>query len=267
VIDVGSLEFAQARLQSRHGERADEPAWQRLEVAREFAALLDAGRQSPLQAWFVGITVQSTSHQIEAVLRGHWRAAVAEVAGWMPPCWQPALNWCAPLPDLPALQHLLRGGEPAPWMAEDPALHAACAAAPAERAAAIAAALTEGALNALAGRQSATESLSGSLMPAWRAEWQRRLAQPLGGLDDPLRQLVTTLQSHGATFAAASAGQGGLLRAALKARLSLLLRRAALEPAAAFIHLALCALDLERLRGELLLRVLFPRTLSPARVA
>jgi hypothetical protein len=37
----------------------------------------------------------------------------------------------------------------------------------------------------------------------------------------------------------------------------LLLRRATLEPAAAFIHVALCALDLERLRGELLSRLLF----------
>jgi hypothetical protein len=47
------------------------------------------------------------------------------------------------------------------------------------------------------------------------------------------------------------------LRRALQARLSLLLRRATLEPAAAFIHLALSALELERLRGELLVRKLF----------
>jgi len=40
-------------------------------------------------------------------------------------------------------------------------------------------------------------------------------------------------------------------------RLSLLWRRAALEPAAAFIHLVLSALELERLRGELLGRRLF----------
>jgi hypothetical protein len=39
----------------------------------------------------------------------------------------------------------------------------------------------------------------------------------------------------------------------------LLLRRAALHPAAAFIHLALCALDLERLRAELVRRIVFAR--------
>jgi len=267
VIEVGSLEFAQARLQSRHGERADEAAWQRLEVAREFAALLDAGRQSPLHGWFIGITTHSASHQIEAVLRGHWRATVAEVAGWMPPRWRPSLQWCAPLPDLPALQHLLRGGEPAPWMAEDTVLRALCNAAPGARVAALA----ESSLGALAGPRPAVEprneSRNESLMRAWQAEWQRRLPQPLRGPDDPLRQLMATLQAHGAAFAEAPAGQGALLRATLKARLTLLLRRAALEPAAAFIHLALCALDLERLRGELCLRVLFPRMFSPARVA
>lgn len=265
--EIGSLEFAQARLQSRHGERADEAAWQRLEVAREFAALLDAGRRSPLRAWFVGITAHSTSHQVEALLRAHWRAAVAELAAWMPTDWQTPLLWCAPLPLLPALQHLLRGGDPERWMLEEPALQAVCAAAPGERAAALAegelAVLAGGALAALAAPQPAGRSL----LPAWQAEWQRRLPQPLGGPDDPLRQLVQTLQSHGTAFASAPSGQGRLLRTALKERLSLLLRRAALEPAAAFIHLALCALDLERLRGELLLRLLFPRTFSPAQVA
>ena len=56
---------------------------------------------------------------------------------------------------------------------------------------------------------------------------------------------------------AAPPGSGTQLRRALQARLSLLLRRATLEPAAAFIHLALSALELERLRGELLGRKLF----------
>jgi len=36
------------------------------------------------------------------------------------------------------------------------------------------------------------------------------------------------------------------------------LRRAMLDPAAAFAYLALIALDLERLRGELLRRAAFP---------
>ncbi len=94
---------------------------------------------------------------------------------------------------------------------------------------------------------------------AWQAEWQRRLPHVLGGIGETLGEVVRTLLAHRAAFADAPAGQGWLLRAGLHARLSLLLRRAALEPAAAFIYLALCALELERLRAELLRRVLFAR--------
>lgn len=255
MIDCGSLEFAQARLQSRHGERAGEAAWHRLETAREFGALLEVGRASPLRRWLVGITTPGEPHRIEALLRAHWRAAVTEVAGWMPAAWQGAVRWCAVWPDLPVLQHLARGGAPAAWMDRDPAYDALCAAPAAERAAAIAA----GPLGPLARAWSAPESIA----RAWHAEWERRLPQPPGGADDSLRQVADALREHGAAFAAAAPGPGWLLRRSLQARLSLLLRRATLEPAAAFAHVALCALDLERLRGELLSRVLFPR----ARVA
>jgi len=249
VIECGSLEFAQARLQSRHGQRAGEAAWQRLETAREFSALLDTARNSALRPWLVGITTPGTSQQIEAVLRAHWRATVAEVASWMPKAWQAAVLWCAVWPDLPVLQHLARGGEPAAWMHDDPELRALCAAPAAERASALAAS----AFGPLTLAWPAPESMA----RAWRAEWERRLPRPLGGVEDSLNQLAATVLKHGAAFAAAPPGPGWLLRRSLQARLSLLLRRAALEPAAAFIHVALCALDLERLRGELLGRALF----------
>ena len=251
MIDCDSLEYAQARLQARHGQRAGEVAWQRLEMTREFAALLDAGRSSPLRAWLVGITARSTSHQIETVLRVHWRTLVAEVAGWMPALWQPALLWCAVWPDLPVLQHLSCGGDASAWMDDDPDYRVLCAAAPNERPKAVAA----GKFGALAGAGSEPHSL----VRAWHAEWERRLPTPPGQADDALSQVKAAVLKHAAAFAAAPAGQGWLLRRSLQARLSLLLRRATLEPAAAFIHVVLCALDLERLRGELLGRALFPQ--------
>ena len=74
MIDCDSLEYAHARLLARHGQRAAEHDWERLENAREWPALLDAARDSVLRPWLVGITAQSGSRQIEAVLRARtWR--------------------------------------------------------------------------------------------------------------------------------------------------------------------------------------------------
>lgn len=255
MIECGSLEFAQARLQARHGQRPSEVAWQRLETAREFGLLLGVARASPLRPWVVGITANATSNEIETVLRAHWRALVAEVAAWMAPEWQPALDWCAVLPELPALQHLARGGEPVAWMRDDPDLRTLCEVPANERHKALAASSL--------GTLASAWSTPAALAHAWQAEWERRLPQPLSNADDSLRLVVAAITSHGAAFAAAPPGPGGQLRRSLEARLALLLRRATLQPAAAFIHIALCALDLERLRGELLGRALFPN----ARVA
>jgi hypothetical protein len=251
MIECGSLEYAHARLHARHGQRVDEAAWRRIEVVRKFGPLLTLARGTALQPWLVGVTAESSSHQIESTLRGHWRALVNEVVGWMPPPWQPALAWCAVLPDLAPLQYLARGGEPATWMRDDRSTRELCVAQPQARAALLAA----GPLAALVGAWPAPQAIG----PAWQAEWQRRLPHPLGAADDALGQVVRALTAHRAGFAEAPAGQGWLMRGELRVRLSLLLRRAALEPAAAFIHLALCAIDLERLRAELMRRVLFPR--------
>lgn len=249
MIECGSLELTHARVQARHGQRAGEAVWQRLEMTRDFGALLEVARASPLQPWLEGMSAASGAKQIEASLRSHWRKTVAEVAAWMPTAWQSALNWCAVLPDLPVLQHLAQGGEALPWMQDDPDFRALCDAPPAERGAVLAA----GRFAALASAWAAPQGLPA----AWRAEWERRLPRPAAGADDSLQQLAATVLAHGAAFAAAPPGPGGLLRRSLQARLTLLLRRAALEPAVAFVHVALCALDLERLRGELLGRALF----------
>jgi len=249
MIDCGSIEYAQARLQARHGQRADEAAWQRLETAREFVALLDAARSSPLRAWVVGLTPYSGAHEIDTVLRTHWRATVAEVAAWMPRAWQPALAWCALLPLLPALQHLARGGAVAPWMRSDTDLRELCTVAAAERLAVMAA----GPMAALAPAWRAPQPFAA----VWQQAWAAHLPRPLRADGDSLQAVVQTVRAHASAFAVAPAGQGRPLRRALQARLALLLRSCAVEPAAAFIHIALCALDLERLRGELILRAVF----------
>lgn len=248
MMEYGSLDFAQARLQARHGQRLDEAAWHRIEVMRDFAPMLELARNSALRSWLSGITADSPPQDIETRLRAQWRRRVAEVQGWMPPRWQAAVAWCAVLPELAALQHLARGGEAQPWMNEEPAWRELLQAAPAARPAL----LHKGPWAALAHAWAVPDTLGA----AWLAEWRGRLPP---GSDDggTMAALQRVLAEHGAGFAAAAPAQAWLLRAGLQARLTVLLRRATLQPAAVFVSLALAALELERLRAELLRRVYF----------
>jgi hypothetical protein len=255
MIEFGSLEFAQARIGARHGERVREADWQRIETLREIGPLLELVRATSLRPWLAGIDAGSDSHRVESALRECWRAVVAEVGGWMPERWRPALAWWATLPDLALLQHLARGEEPAAWMPDDAAWRDLCAATPGSRAALLA----EGPLAALSAAWSTPEALP----QLWDAEWRRRWPERRPEDDDMLEPLARAWIAHARRFAAAKSGVGWLLRASLRARLALLLRRATLQPAAAFIHLALCATDLERLRAELLRRVVFGRWKAP----
>ena len=189
-------------------------------------------------------------HEIERVLRGHWRELVAEVAAWMPEDWRAAVHWCASLVDLSVLQHLARGGELLPWMRDDPVYREL-----AERESAVfGAAPAGGPLAPLAAAWSDADRM-GSL---WVAEWRRRIPRATACRRRAPCRGGRALAAHLAAFRDRAVRDGWPLRRTLQARLALLFRRAMLDPAAAFIFLALAALDLERLRGEILRRAAFP---------
>jgi hypothetical protein len=249
-IAAGSLEYAHARLSARYGGRPDELLWRRIEHVRALPLLLDAVRASALSIWMGGIGSHSTPHEIERVLRGHWRDLVAEVTAWMPEEWQPAVCWCAVLVDLPLLQHLARGGAVPPWMCDDPVYgdlaeseSAGSGAAPADKALApLAAAWID----------------ADRIGHLWLAEWRRRIPASQRAGNAIMDEASRALNAHLAAFRDRTVCDGWPLRRTLQARLSLLFRRAIVDPSAAFIFLALAALDLERLRGEILRRVVFP---------
>jgi hypothetical protein len=244
LIAAGSIEFAHARIWARHGQRPDEALWRRIETTREFAAVLELARGSALAGWLEGIAPGADVHAVEAALRRHWRERVAELASWMPPAWQAAIEWCGVLVDLPAVQHLARGAAPADWMAGDERLRA----------------LLEGAApggDGLRALLAAARAEPARLLPLWQAEWQRRLP-PAASRAGGIAALASLLAAHAAAFAAPQAIDGWALRRTLQGRLVLLLRRALIEPVAAFVYLALSALEFERLRGELLRRAAFP---------
>lgn len=244
MIDAGSLEYAHARLCARFGDRPDELVWRRIELIREIDAMLETARASPLSAWIARIGPGASVHAMEVAMRAHWRERVAAIAAWMPSAWRASIEWCALLVDLPVLQHLARGGAVPRWLSDDP-------------------------LRARLGDDRARREPGPALLAAasvdpdriaaiWRAEWDRRLPDR-SERTLLLRETVHLVAEHGNAFRDPLASDGWALRRALHARLSRLFRRATLDPAAAFIFLALSALDFERLRGEILRRVAFPR--------
>jgi hypothetical protein len=250
MIEAGSLEYAHARLCARFGDRPDELAWRRIEMIRELDAMLEAARSSPLAAWIAQIGPGADAHAVELALRAHWRARVVAIAAWMPPAWCASIEWCALLVELPMLQHLARGGA-APHGWRDVPLPAALADGDTRR--------KEGAASLLAAARADPDRVAS----IWRAEWNRRLPVRRGR-SPLLGETVRLLAEHVSAFREPSRVDGWALRRALHARLSQLFRRATLDPAAAFIFLALSALDFERLRGEILRRVAFPRlSLAP----
>jgi len=246
VIDAGSVEYAHARMCARYGSRPDELAWRRIEMIRDFDAMLDAARTSPLGDWVAEIGPDASVHAIELALRAHLRERIAAIAAWMPSTWRAAIEWCAVLVDLPVLQHLARGGAPPLWLRDDP-LHTVLSDGSPDR-------RETGPASLLASAKVDSDRLAS----LWRAEWQRRL--PVRGARSALLgDFIRLLGEHVAAFREPSLVDGWARRRALHARLAQLFRRATLDPAAAFIFLALSALDFERLRGEILRRVAFPR--------
>ena len=246
VIEAGSVEYAHARLCARYGSRPDELAWRRIEMIRDFGAMLDAARASPLGDWLTQIGPDANVHAVELALRAHMRERIAAIAAWMPSVWRAAIEWCGVLVDLPALQHLARGGAAPAWLRDDPLDAALRDGEPGRRG--------PGPASLLAAARVDPDRLAS----LWRAEWQRRV--PVRGARSVLlTDLIRLLTEHAATFREPSLVDGWALRRALHARLSQLFRRATLDPAAAFIFLAISALDCERLRGEILRRVAFPR--------
>jgi hypothetical protein len=247
---AGCIEYACARLSARFGARPGDAAWRRVEPIRDFAALVEAARGTALQPWLHGIGAQSSAHEIEARLRARWQALVAEVAGWMPEAWQRAILWCGALTYLPILLHLARREPPLPWMRDDALLAELCHGDPQ----AVRAAVAAGPWGALAAAWPTPDALPA----AWRAEWQRRIPQRRDGDPRLLASLARTLTTHFAENPERSIREDWASRRALEARVAAHFRRATLDPTAAFAFIAIAALDLERLRGELLRRVAFP---------
>jgi hypothetical protein len=256
------LEYAQARLQARYGQRGDEPLWVQIRSARSFSAVLETLRASPLRRWVTAIPADADADEVELRLRVELRACIAEVASWMPDEWHPALLWTTHLVDLPAVARLASGEPPLPWMKRDPVLQQyAEADADARRAAlrngphqAVVRAVEAQAAESTARRAALADAVARTV---WLDEWRRRWPDRTGEDALALEELVRLFTRHLPRFAELGPEEAAALRRDLQTQLEVRFRRHALTPVAAFAYLALVALDLERLRGQLVVRAAF----------
>ena len=242
--------YAQARLQARHGDRAAEAHWTQLRGTGDLGHFLQIARNTPLRPWVIHLSPQSSIHEVEYSLRRELRTYILEVARWQPAAWRAAAAWCVWLVDLPALQHLMREQYALQWMFDDPVLKGLAS----ENLAMRKAALGESAIAPLFRAWQRGQSLPDAWQEQWRALW------PTGAprlYTAALEQIAARFETHRQRFVELRPEFTDQARQALGRRLELAFRRLASQPAAAYLHLALIALDLERLRGELVRRALF----------
>ena len=237
------MDYAQARIQARYGERPDESVWHTLAHARELGTLLEAVRACGLRRWITGLDASSGSHAIEISLRARWREIVDELASWMPAPWRPATLWVAGLPDLPALCRLARGEPPLPWMSIDPVLQPYSVADLEERRNR----LLRGALAFAGLAPTAADDQGDAIEPRVRGAWDKQWRQRW-----PARRDTRSLNQVAAIVQSGAREPLMIGRNALARRLRAMFRDMTLHPAVAFVFLALTAIDMTRLRAELL---------------
>ena len=244
-----SFAYMQTRLQARHGMRPDERVWQQLQGTSGFANYLHAARRTSLHPWVSGLHPTHSNHEIEHSLRQQFRDYVDLVAHWLPAQWTGTIQWISLLPDLPAMQHLLQGEAAPAWMLNNPRLRPFTSENTAIR--------TQAMLDS--SWREIVEAWQGGKPPveAWLESWQHKWPKP-DRLHAGMTVLSGLLLSQTKMLQTESADTAQQQRETLTRRLHSAFRRFSFQPAAACTHIALTALDLERLRADLVSRALFP---------
>jgi len=250
---LAAFAYIQTRLHARHGNRPDERTWQQLEGFKELAGYLQNARRTALKNWVLGLHENDDYHILETGLLKQYRIYIDEVARWQPPHWKKAVYWVKHLPDLPALQYLLTGNTALPWMLDDPLLK----------------------LFSTSNLEQRIEYLKQSsyapLIPAWQSGmtlpdawvhcWEGLWPAMNTKHAHALSQLIVVLNRHLELFRKSPLNRTWKTREALNRQLIGLFRKYYFQPVATFIHLTLVALDIERLRGDLIQRSLFASNL------
>ena len=246
----GNVEYALVRVQAQYGRRPDTNEWRRLEASHDLGQYLEAARSSLFDPWVSSLDRSRDVHVIERTLRVAWRSYVRRVAGWHPRRWQPWLTWLEWLPTLGLMGRVEHAGQAPVWLLADPILGTVVQGVPAERAAVIKGTALAAFEPAIAGRV--------PLADLWLRRWRERRPSVDTFTEQLLAAVGRAVQEH-ARMLAVEGADAGALREGLRERLNRLFRAAAGTVVATLCHLALMALDFERLRGGIVNRALFPR--------
>lgn len=250
---LSDFAYAQVRLQSRYSQRADEHVWQRLRNINDFASYLQVAQQTPLRPWVLGIGSDHDSHEIEFALRQKYRQHVDEVANWIPADWKIPLQWIKRLADLPTLQYLLAGGIALNWMKSDPDISKFTVDDSALRLQAMSAAGCVSLVNAW--------QQGDAMFTGWLSYWKQ--AQPQKSkFNNGLQTMENLLHQH--MLLQAKQLQSKQADVVLPTdyevitnSLRIIFRRYAFQPAAVCAYLAIIAVDIHRIRSDLMQRLLF----------
>lgn len=244
--------YAHVRLQARHAARPDASHWQRLDAVRTAGHYLAMSRSGPCARWTNALDARLEVHRLERELRAAWRRTVEAVAAWQPARWQAATRWFAALAEL-ALVEAWRQSGAGTALAADERLAPLLQPDPIARRDAL----------ERAGRGAYLALRPGGPPDAgavWRDEWQRRA--PPGEPDAAQALALAGRWLPGLTGASGAAGGPAVARAAaadaLSRDLERLLRRRGASALTVFAHLVLDALEVERLRGALVWRLMLP---------
>jgi hypothetical protein len=230
--------------------RPDERSWQLAESQRELGNFLQSARQTGLKNWVSGLQASDDHQLLETGLLKLYRDYIDDVASWSPRLWRTPVQWTKSLTYLPALLHLLKGNTAQAWMLQDPVLKPFTAIHKDQRNAVF--------LQSEYAPMMHAQHEGRSLLEPWAARWQALWPSLRAAERANLLLLQSLLQQHLLSFAQEEPGTAWRQRQQLAGKLGTLFRNFRYQSAAIFCHLLLVALDVERLRGDILQRRLFP---------
>lgn len=254
---LSKFAYAQVRLQSRYSQRANEDVWLRLHNIHDLSSYLQIAQQTPLRQWILGIDSRHSNHEIELALRQKYRKHIDEITNWVPADWQKPVQWVKRLADLPVLHYLLAAGTPSDWMKNDPDITEFTA----DDSALRLQAMSNAGYASLVSAWQQKQNLSAGWLSDWKAMHPRVTAFTTG-LQDLEHLLQQQLHSQ-LEIGNSSTQDLAVDYESITHKLAIFFRRHAFQPAAVYAYLAIIAIDLHRVRADLLQRLFFNNDLNP----